>query len=192
MEGKIILQDANVPAFCTVDTMYFTFDIDEFKEKVNNINFDNDFWYSNLDYKIKSGKIEIFEEKIFTLNNKEISILNSWNYETIYKIKEAIFTVKSIKFENKYYLLGSFTINGIASLNFEDKWKNIKVYGNPIYSINNKTKGCYDNFLMFSENSIESISEKVLKVADRKILCPPELSQSLMQMILCDLPGEAG
>lgn len=150
---KITLYDENCSPICEGVTTFFTDDINTFEEN----------WFLCAekeqverykrskagelvtDYYGPNPKLNIFQEDkvaeiLFERNlfyaDKEISLVNTYDFERTVFAKEIQIKFQGIRFAGEYFLIGSYVMDGVCQKSiFSNKtnYEPIKTWGNPVF-----------------------------------------------------------
>lgn len=163
---KLTICDHNCPAFVTFDAVFFIDDLETFEKN----------WSQNasemekeLFQRCKAGEYvtcgfpcvltdpkynmlqedpnaEILHEEEIVLNQKEFTLLNGWDWETVIYAEQAKIKARIIRFKNKCYLTGWYELKGVcnnrnkSAVSFVDGYTDICVYGNPVCTMSFQPK----------------------------------------------------
>lgn len=120
----LIVLNRNVPAFCTYSKNYFFEDLDEVKKKckeykIGNVVKDHDF--SELGDKtpvlLEDKDANIIEQRNYVIEDDFIILVNGFFWPSLYHVGHMDVNISKIKFKDRYYKIGSYSIHGMWEIN---------------------------------------------------------------------------
>lgn len=162
-----------------------------------------DYYSDSPDYNIVT-KVEAQDvsTKIYYSQDKTITLLNGYMYESVYYFGKLFFTTKYIKYDGKFYKLMKTSAFDCCHRNpfvYDKPWQKVYINGNKFwfYKDGDKTPYSAQSTGDFRGTSVETFvwhtadvfdNEEDMK-SDMEITWPTDLQ---IVRVLKDLPGDAG
>lgn len=153
----------------------------------------------------------VLEEKLFTFDNLDIDLVNSYQWESKHHINTLRYTIRKIRFARRYFLIGQYSIEGIYRYHeIPDRWTGEiyhymqeHVFGNPVCEVKLRKLYGFDRPRPESERIISNRTENYAEDTIRSFVwhiigeCDATtaitmLTDEELQKLLVDIPGEAG
>ena len=228
---KITLYDQNCCPISDCTTFWFVDNLEEFEKKWLPLQAPHGVETINRYYRSKFGEIvtdyysddanlnivqnietEIIEEKIFEYIDKEVELINAYGCDSHVLFDKLKITLRVLKCENKYYLVGQYCGQGckrVESLynrwyDTEVKYSQMHFYGNPIaeyiqrdinwddFEKSDAYKDFYTNDKDFYKHeSLETFVWLPIKEVNSEFEIK-ELCKEEFAILMRDIVGEAG
>jgi len=169
-----------------------------------------DYYTDDPKYNIvqKDENSEVIWEKTFEDNDRTFKLINIYGCATNVFSRNSVIKLRYVKFNDKYYLIGQYELKGVCREEiFKDYdgqggWRTCDVYGNPVLLTE-----YVDTELWIDDEGIRRLDFKKDKFENDivKTYCwvtiyvddevreeVSELSDEIIEMLMCDIPGEAG
>lgn len=216
---KITLYDSNIPSGASGTISYYCENIDIFGEKWMQLETSEDrkerFLRSKngkmvTDYYSDSPDLNIVQEdkdaiiyfdKDVVFRDKWLTLHNGFGWATEFHFDELQVGLKYVRFRGSLLRLATYKARGVCCKDFFSLNKNycdVSCYGNPVLIESENQEPFYsDNMEDFKDKTIESIACLPLGTfgdmkSMRKDFNNTELSDELLDRLLCDILGDAG
>lgn len=227
---KITLYDYNCSSACDGTTSFFVDQLEDFEKywlNSNRVGEDtkkryfrsksgeivSDYYSDNPEYNIVQcdENAVVLLEKEYQYNDTEFTLLNAYLWDSKIYAKTTQITLRYIKFNGYYYLIGRYKLSGACRKNLwvlegEDTWNSCAVYGNPVHITKYKNvepwideAGRYRYSYLkeaFKDDEIETYCwitvRRYNKEDDLDKRELDELSEDLLSVLMADIPGEGG
>lgn len=219
---KITLFDYNCPACWSGTFSCYCDDIDRFEEEWTRLEKDEerierfrrskageivtDYYSDDPELNIvqEDPEAKVFYEKKIEMRQRKVKVYNSYNRESEIFADRYQFHIKYVKFQGKYLRLVRYKLYGVCQKDYFGfgNYRRNTCFGNPVLieHYDNKKKRLSDNTEDFQNDTVESIiyyesgnfdTLEELQAAyetDRENF----LSDEELNLLLADIPGEAG
>jgi len=225
---KITLFDCDLVSWCSGVERYFTDSLEEFEkhwmlladdeEEKNRFlrskqgEIVTDYYSDSPDLNIvqMDEKAQILKERQLDFENWKFKLANAYEWESQYFVKKAIFDIRYIKFQDEYYCVGKYRLEGVCRKHedYENRWSECYCFGNPVLLKTCKKqererwqvpgKDFYRSDFE-REEFAEDIMEAYCWIVIRRIeadklakVMEEEITEELLTRLMRDIPGEGG
>lgn len=205
------LLNKNDPPYATSTKEYFFDDLETFQKKSGVIQswtiqkkLDLNAIRWNCPVLLEDSKARVIEEKACTMEDRDIIIYNRYQFPCFYHVYHMDIILRKIQFQNQYYKVGSFSIEGMYDMDLFDNQHpitKVKVWGNPMvhvfYTPRDLTYPKEKEMEYCKKDRFSSIAFGCLAYYEsQKEMLDDSLEAELSKETLCrlleDIPGEAG
>ena len=169
-----------------------------------------DYYSNNPELNIvqEDAQAQVLWEKEYLLEDRTYAVVNAYWCESKIYAKEAHIILRKLFFKGKEYLIGKYRLVGVCSACGAKEegavWERCRAYGNPIllkkYVVQDRyvTKDRevhYWNKEHFAEDELETyvwIALEGASLEELDIENAEGLTDKILEVLLADIPGEAG
>lgn len=217
---KVTLFDANTPSCCSGVVSYFCDDINEFAEKWFELETDEgrkdrfihsmkgemvtDYYSDSPDLNIvqEDKTAEIFFTNEFKIRDRWIILYNSYHCGTKLHFDSLDVIVRYVRYAGKLFKLATYSAKGVCAVNQscfdEEKYCDVVCYGNRVL-INQRSHEWLnsDNIDDYKDDTIDFIAYSQIGAFEsiesmKEDYETADLSDEDLNLLLCDILGEAG
>jgi len=184
---KIVLLDANTPAFVSFPVSYYTDNIEEFQRqwfllerdefrKERFLKSKSGVYESDVPFIDEDGRFDMVQtasdyeclfEKTVELKDQEVAVRNGFDWESLFCIDNLKIMYRYIRFKDSILKIGRFEIKGVCEKDTSSKnsFTRVEVWGNRVIELSDVSQLPYRSAdkSTFSEVLANSIAYKELK-----------------------------